>query len=486
MHDLEVNMTTKTRTKTNTGQNTKQDASRDKLLFPLNQNQVEPELEETWQAGETSNAPTGVADMDNLVYLYLSEMGQTPKLNAAEEKTLGSQIEQGNYISQLEANFAAKNEKALQASEMLAELLADFLKTGKVFEAVCQYCQIREEYTVAQKAADPGLHMAIDSYLDPQLINFVTDKTGLDYVRVEQALIQLSLSNLLISWSLIKSAGLANSISEFAHITRSPEFKKELTQKETEIAVHFQTIKTRATEAGDHLIVANLRLVVSIAKKFVGRGLSLSDLIQEGNLGLIRTMKKFDHRKNFKFSTYATWWIRQSISRAIADSSRTIRLPVHMVNTSKRLSATRQRLFQEYGRKPTNDEISQSMGISTPAVNALLEAISLEPVSLETPIGEDDDQLSDCIEDQSILRPEDEATLSFLSQQIRGLINTLPEREKQVIELRFGLDNGTGRTLEEVSQEMGITRERVRQIELKALKILRDPENKERLRDYLY
>ncbi len=481
-------MTTKTRIKTNTGanHNKKPAASKEKPVFPFVQNQVEPELEETWQGGETSNAPTGVADMDNLVYLYLSEMGQTPKLNAAEEKKLGSQIEQGSYLNQLEVELSARSENAPQGNEIQFELLEGFLKTGKVFEAVCHYCRIREEYTIAQKAADPGLHQSIDWYLEPQLINYVADRTGLDYARVEQSLIQLSLSNLLIGWSLIKPAGQANSIAEFARIVRSPEFKRELIQREIEIAAHFKTIRSRANEAGEHLIVANLRLVVSIAKKFVGRGLSLSDLIQEGNLGLIRTMKKFDHRKNFKFSTYATWWIRQSISRAIADSSRTIRLPVHMVNTSKRLSATRQKLFQEYGRKPTNDEISQSMGISTPAVNALMEAISLEPVSLETPIGEDDDQLSDCIEDQSILRPEDEATQFFLSQQIRALINTLPEREKQVIELRFGLDNGTGRTLEEVSQEMGITRERVRQIELKALKILRDPENKERLRDYLY
>ncbi|MBN1188636.1 MAG: sigma-70 family RNA polymerase sigma factor [Dehalococcoidales bacterium] len=479
-------MTTKTRIKKSVFQTSKKDASGDKVLLPLNPNHVESEMEETWQGGESRSVPTGVADMDNLVYLYLSEMGQTPKLNAEEEKRLGSQIEQGNYLNQVEENLTAKNKNGITQSEIMSEAIEGFVKSSRVFEAVSRYCRINEEYTIAQKAEDPRLHLAIDGYLDPQLLDFVTGKTGLAQAKAEEALVQLSLSNLLIDWSLVKPAGQTHSISDLTYVVRSQEFKEGLEKKETEIAAHFQRIRKRASEAGNHLIVANLRLVVSIAKKFVGRGLSLSDLIQEGNLGLIRTMRKFDHRKNFKFSTYATWWIRQSISRAIADSSRTIRLPVHMVNTSKRLSAARQKLFQEYGRKPTNDELSQSMGITTPAVNALLEAISLEPVSLETPIGEDDDQLSDCIEDQSILRPEDEATQSFLREQIRGLINTLPEREKQVIELRFGLDNGAGRTLEEVSQEMGITRERVRQIELKALKILRDPQNKAKLRDYLY
>jgi RNA polymerase sigma factor (sigma-70 family) len=478
-------MTTKTRSRNDAGQITKKDASKDRVIFPP-MPQAETYVEESWPAGESHNAPTGVADMDNLVYLYLSEMGQTPKLNAAEEKRLGSRIEQGNYLNQIEQDLAVKADSSPMGRELLTELVGRFVNAGSIFDAVCKYCGINQENTIAQRAADPELHVAIDGYMDPQLINDIAAKSGLDYVRTEQALIQLSLTNLLIDWTLIGPGGQARNMAEFARVVKTSEFKRKLCENEARIGTHFRNVKTSATEAGDHLIVANLRLVVSIAKKFVGRGLSLSDLIQEGNLGLIRTMKKFDHRKNFKFSTYATWWIRQSISRAIADSSRTIRLPVHMVNTSKRLSATRQRLFQEFGRKPSNDEISKAMGITTADVNSLLEAMSLEPVSLETPIGEDDDQLSDCIEDQSIPRPEDEATQALLSQQIRDVINTLPEREKQVIELRFGLDNGTGRTLEEVSQELNITRERVRQIELKALKILRDPENKAKLRDYLY
>jgi RNA polymerase primary sigma factor len=478
-------MTTRTRTPGQTLNRSAKPALARSLIpsYPISPDSFQ---EENWQDNISRSSPNGVADLDNLVYLYLSEMGQTPKLTAADEKVLGSQIEQGKHLSRIETDIAAGNERTPKASEMMLLLVERFIRSAHLFDAVCQYCRIETLETVAQRATHPSFHRAIDGYLETILIENLADSLHQDYATIEKSLVQLSLDNLLIDWQLIKEAGKKGSMDDFSKYFHSINLKQIFEKNESKISAHFNQIKNTSLEAGDHLIVANLRLVVSIAKKFTGRGLSLSDLIQEGNIGLIRTMKKFDHRKNFKFSTYATWWIRQSISRAIADSSRTIRLPVHMVNTSKKLSATRQRLFQEFGRKPTNDEISVSMGVSADEVGELINAMSLEPVSLEMPIGEDDDQLSDCIEDQSIQRPEDEAADSFLYKQIREVINTLPEREKKVIELRFGLDNGTGRTLEQVSQEMGLTRERVRQIELKALKILRDPSNKDKLRDYLY
>lgn len=442
--------------------------------------------DENWQEPETRNAPSSVADMDNLVYLYLSEMGQTPKINAARERELGSQIEQGRYLEQLEKEIKAKTGADFKPVILMLELLERFNQHSILFEVVSREAGLKNATPIIKRAIDPALHKKVDNFLDPIMVGNAAAVAEVDMAKAEQALIELSLVNLLIDWTMVDNLMQAARKNDFVRALYSSEFRKNLAQADRDIEDHFNRIKARAKAAHDSLVTANLRLVVSIAKKYVGRGLALGDLIQEGNIGLIRTVQKFDHRRNFKFSTYATWWIKQSISRAIADGSRTIRLPVHMVNISKRLSATRQRLFQENGRKPTNTELAEAMKISEKDVRELLDAMSLEPVSLEMPIGEDDDQLSDCIEDTSIIRPEDEAAGSLLSQQIRQVTASLPERERRVIELRFGLDNGSGRTLEEVSVELGITRERVRQIEMKALKILREPQNKAKLKDYLY
>lgn len=270
---------------------------------------------------------------------------------------------------------------------------------------------------------------------------------------------------------------LKRRLEEAEDESEQAEIREEIRQLQLDI--------DRGSDAKKRLAEANLRLVVSIAKRYVGRGMLFLDLIQEGNLGLIKAVEKFDYRKGYKFSTYATWWIRQAITRAIADQARTIRIPVHMVETINKLIRVSRQLLQELGREPTPEEIAEEMKMPVDRVREILK-ISQEPVSLETPIGEEEDShLGDFIKDDHVPVPAEAATFTLLKEQLEEVLGTLTEREQKVLTLRFGLEDGRARTLEEVGKEFNVTRERIRQIEAKALRKLRHPSRSRKLKDYL-
>ncbi|MCR4865541.1 MAG: RNA polymerase sigma factor RpoD [Lachnospiraceae bacterium] len=368
------------------------------------------------------------------------------------------------------------------------EKLKGFLDSAKKRENVVEYNEVLDtfaEFNLDEEQMDKLLETLDAAGVDVMKIDPVEDDMSLDDIDIiNDEEIMLSDEEEIDMENIDLSVPDGVSIEDPVRMYLKEIGKVPLLSAEEEIELALR-MEEGDEEAKKKLAEANLRLVVSIAKRYVGRGMLFLDLIQEGNLGLIKAVEKFDYRKGFKFSTYATWWIRQAITRAIADQARTIRIPVHMVETINKLIRVSRQLLQELGREPTPEEIAEEMKMPVERVREILK-ISQEPVSLETPIGEEEDShLGDFIPDDNIPVPADAAAFTLLKEQLLEVLSTLTDREQKVLRLRFGLDDGRARTLEEVGKEFNVTRERIRQIEAKALRKLRHPSRSRKLKDYL-
>ncbi len=424
--------------------------------------------------------------IDDPVRMYLREIGRVTLLTAQEEKTLARQIESGKYIAKIKRDLLSERGQLPAAWEMVFTLLSNLCQSRAFASSIWQEWKLpKGGPTVFALREDATFRTLVDSPFRLEENQAIAERMPLDQRRIDAEIINLSLNTRLLPKEIHDLLGEDVSLSALEGLLLDPSFKQRLKARERSLKAHLREIDEWGFKAQRHLTEANLRLVVSVAKKYIGRGMSLLDLIQEGNIGLIRAVEKFDYRKGYKFSTYATWWIRQAITRAIADQARTIRIPVHMVETINKLLRVNRRLVQELGREPTSEEVSKEMEISSEKVREIVK-ISQEPVSLETPIGEEEDShLADFIEDRSALAPAEAASHQLLKEQVGDVLRTLNDRERRVLELRFGLEDGRSRTLEEVGREFAVTRERIRQIEAKALRKLRHPSRSKKLKDFL-